>query len=90
MPESQPVDDGEVFTPTTEEVMAAYRLEPPRPYTSFAEGVEEFHRWLAAIRADAFDEGVIAKSNSNSILDRDVLAKNPYRITEQPSSGGVT
>lgn len=30
-------------------------------------------------KAEAWDEGVIAKSNSSSIFDRDVLAKNPYR-----------
>lgn len=31
------------------------------------------------LRAEAWDAGVLAKSNSSSIFDADVLAQNPYR-----------
>lgn len=66
------------YTPTTEEVRAHYIYEPRHAEVH----AELFDRWLASVKAFAWAEGVMAKSNSSSIFDRDVLAQNPYKRKE--------
>jgi hypothetical protein len=48
------------YIPTTEYVREAYRLSEWSAYSSNNdEAVPEFDRWLASVKADAFDEGAL-------------------------------
>lgn len=44
-----------------------------------AEAAAEQRSQFREALANAWDEGVLAKSNSSSIFDSDVLSENPYR-----------
>ena len=74
------------YTPTTEEVRHAIlyvveRLEyqgHPLPG-----GVEGFDRWLASVKAEAWDEGHATPHELEPFDGHTFTAVNPYRETEQ-------
>lgn len=76
------------YTPTAVEVRDAWvtsELNSARNITS-TEDIADFNRWLASVRADAWDEG--RKSAINDGPDGSVLVSwggkpNPYRSEKQ-------
>ena len=74
------------YTPTTEEVRKAHVTSwfVPEPERA----VDEFDRWLASVRADAWDEGyaarpmqVVAETERGPMYS--MHADNPYRSEKQ-------
>ena len=71
------------YTPTTEEVRNQYSgfstsnsNHTGQVYLNFA----EFDRWLAEVKADAWEEGNLAED-----IGPDMRASNPYRhLTDNP------
>ena len=74
-----------VYTPTTEEVREAYSWLDNYPYEGFVHPEREaaFLRWLASVRADAWDEGWAALSEQERLQRADrfhpITRGNPYR-----------
>ena len=82
------------YTPTTEEVRKAWNMMPHDRYYKgnlvgqLASG-EEFHRWLAEVKAQAWEEGERrGRDNERALMmcqaqlrpsNSAVLIKNPYR-----------
>ena len=61
------------YTPSTEEVRANYL--PPR--TEIQDADEQFDRWLAEVKAQAWEEGYT--QGNNDMYDGDFPPPNPYR-----------
>lgn len=72
-----PADEGTLFTPTTEQVMEAYRYESPTPYVSLDEADNEFKRWLATelqrARAEVLEERAARYRDTPATPGRAVL-----------------
>ena len=78
------------YTPTTEEVRMAYNhwgKYPEFAPDDFDVTGAEFDRWLASVRADAWDEGWAALSEQERLQRADrfhpITRGNPYRGEKQ-------
>ena len=73
------------YTPTTEEVRNRYLSEV------FPEDEAEFDRWLAEVKAEAWDEGhdagVQLERLRNSEFPYGTVNANPYREETEPVGG---
>ncbi len=72
------------YTPTTEEVMKIYRWSVATEryglnavYKKLDIQEAEFDRWLAEVKADAWDEGYT--QGNNDMYNGDFPTHNPYR-----------
>ena len=61
------------YTPTTEELRDAW--------ASWSDAYEEFDRWLAEVKAQAWEEGYT--QGSKDMYDGDFPTPNPYRQQTQ-------
>lgn len=75
------------YVPATEKVAKAYEIimhgwhEDGSGYTTEKEALEEFHRWLAKVKAKAWDEG-FADGVNHDLGDWEnapSIINNPYR-----------
>lgn len=78
------------YTPTTEEVMKIYRwcVATERyglnaVYKKLDIQEAEFDRWLAEVKADAWEVGYKSAERNIAFPDRYVLDVNPYRQGEE-------
>lgn len=71
------------YTPTTEEVHAAYLRENDLGHPDDLENAHtEFIAWLASVKAEAFDEGVHSGGywgDPDPLIHEDPPYWNPYR-----------
>jgi hypothetical protein len=77
------------YTPTTEEVRDAWVSNTTESYvlsgpTRWAFAEARFDRWLASVRADAWDEGFKQGGPMHDVNydDPDAHTRNPYRENE--------
>ena len=63
------------YTPTTEELEGAAKY--------LMEGTEAFSRWLAEVKAQAWEQGYKSAERNAVFPDRYVLDVNPYRQEEE-------
>lgn len=69
------------YTPTTEDIRAAYEnraaIGPPAMAADYEEAAAQFDRWLASVRAEAWDGGF--RSGVAYQVDDNDAWRNPYR-----------
>lgn len=62
------------YTPDTERVRNGY--------TYYGDDGGEFDRWLASVKAEAWDEGFLLATRNNPNKPHPMLRMNPYRTEE--------
>lgn len=65
--------------PTTEVIRDAVTFPRNRLGEPLDISAERFDKWLASVKADAWDEGVAAESPHGGAYLRSILIGNPYR-----------